>query len=91
MSYEWILLFSQDNMISVHDLTVFNLPLLLAMPQTKGATAFDLDIKVSVPCPVYLLVACVMTAVILFQGFQNWKLTYFFYFLSHRMGWFLYR
>ncbi|KAK7078072.1 Vam6/Vps39-like protein, partial [Halocaridina rubra] len=34
-----------DNMISVHDLTVFNLPLLLSMQQTKGASTFDLDIK----------------------------------------------
>ncbi|XP_068220684.1 vam6/Vps39-like protein isoform X3 [Palaemon carinicauda] len=34
-----------NGVISVHDLTVFNLPLLLTMPQTRGATAFDLDIK----------------------------------------------
>ncbi|KAK4324087.1 hypothetical protein Pmani_005270 [Petrolisthes manimaculis] len=34
-----------DNVISVHDLTVFNLPLLCTISQTKGATAFDLDIK----------------------------------------------
>ncbi|XP_071515409.1 vam6/Vps39-like protein [Panulirus ornatus] len=34
-----------DNVVSVHDLTVFNLPLLCTMTQTKGATAFDLDIK----------------------------------------------
>lgn len=34
-----------DNVVSVHDLTVFNLPLLSTLTQTKGATAFDLDIK----------------------------------------------
>ncbi|KAG0702685.1 Vam6/Vps39-like protein [Chionoecetes opilio] len=34
-----------DNVISVHDLTVFNLPLLSTVTQTKGATAFDLDLK----------------------------------------------
>lgn len=34
-----------DNVVSVHDLTVFNLPLLCILTQTKGATAFDLDIK----------------------------------------------
>lgn len=34
-----------DNVISVHDLTVFNLPLLCTVTQTKGATAFDLDLK----------------------------------------------
>lgn len=35
-----------DNVISVHDLTVYNLPLLCTVTQTKGATAFDLDLKV---------------------------------------------
>lgn len=34
-----------DNVISVHDLTVYNLPLLCTVTQTKGATAFDLDLK----------------------------------------------
>ncbi|XP_042232169.1 vam6/Vps39-like protein isoform X2 [Homarus americanus] len=34
-----------DNVVSVHDLTAFNLPLLCTLSQTKGATAFDLDIK----------------------------------------------
>lgn len=37
-----------DNVISVHDLTVYNLPLLCTVSQTKGATAFDLDLKVSI-------------------------------------------
>lgn len=35
-----------DNVISIHDLTVYNLPLLCTITQTKGATAFDLDLKV---------------------------------------------
>ncbi|XP_045614549.1 vam6/Vps39-like protein [Procambarus clarkii] len=34
-----------DNVVSIHDLTAFNLPLLCTLTQTKGATAFDLDIK----------------------------------------------
>ena len=33
-------------MISVHDLTVFNFPLLTTMPETKGAVDFDIDVKV---------------------------------------------
>lgn len=37
-----------DNVISVHDLTVYNLPLLCTVTQTKGATAFDLDLKVCI-------------------------------------------
>lgn len=61
-----------DNVISVHDLTVFNLPLLCTVTQTKGATAFDLDLKVciilfvpetgfvvSIPLNVYLESQCV--------------------------------
>ncbi|CAL4087633.1 unnamed protein product, partial [Meganyctiphanes norvegica] len=35
----------ENNIVSVHDLTVFNLPLLSTMSQTRGATTFDLDIR----------------------------------------------
>ncbi|KAG7163431.1 Vam6/Vps39-like protein-like [Homarus americanus] len=35
----------EHQIIVVHDLTAFNLPLLCTLSQTKGATAFDLDIK----------------------------------------------
>ncbi|KAB7494307.1 Vam6/Vps39-like protein, partial [Armadillidium nasatum] len=40
-----ILISLSDQMISIHDLTVFNFPLLSTLQETKGAVAFDLDIK----------------------------------------------
>lgn len=42
-----VFLFS-DNIISIHDLTVYNFPLLSTMNNTKGASVFDLEIKVSI-------------------------------------------
>ena len=35
-----------DNIISIHDLTVYNFPLLSTMNNTRGASVFDLEIKV---------------------------------------------
>ncbi|XP_076052623.1 vacuolar protein sorting 39 [Oratosquilla oratoria] len=40
-----ILISLSDNIVSVHDLTVFNFPLLRTMTKTKGANVFELDVK----------------------------------------------
>nr|CAG4651586.1 EOG090X0131 [Triops cancriformis] len=40
-----ILISLSDNCISVHDLSVFNFPLITVVQKTRGATLFSLDVK----------------------------------------------
>jgi hypothetical protein len=39
--------FISDNVISVHDMTAVNFPMVTVVQRTRGATLFTLDVKVS--------------------------------------------
>lgn len=60
-----------DNVISVHDLTVFNLPLLCTVTQTKGATAFDLDLKVNINTTLVIYVLIELMALLYFTDIET--------------------